>query len=330
MRLPSSPITLKAIAKQAGVSASVVSAVLSGHRGSIRFSPETAERVHAAARKVHYRPHRMARNLHAKDHQAIGLLASSLFPLPTFYLHWLSLALGQRNRLLIIQNLQDLNDPDSCPMLQQRFVDAAVCAEIPGKALLQRCADISLPVLFINADPAIAAPRVLFDEKQSITDIATHLHERGYRQLIMQFSVGTGYWVDERKIACIAAAKRLGLQRPALIAAHDTTLATTADKIAAACSPGSGVIVQDPQLLPFLLQRLRDRGLQVPRDVGIVSLAKAAPADMTWTCVNVDTKILAAVSTELLLNHSAMTSNICRRASYDLLPARSTDRHTRT
>jgi len=319
--------TLKAIAEQAGVSTSVVSAVLSGHHGSIRFSPQTAERVRTAARKAHYRPHRMARNLHAKDHQAIGLLVSSFFLLPTFYLHWLSLALGQRNRLLIIQNLQDLNDPDACPMLQQRFVDAAVCAEVPGKALLQRCSDIGLPVLFINADPGNSVPRLLFDEKKCITDITTHLHERGYRQFILQFHLGAGYWVNERKNACLTAAKRLGLPRPILVTAHDSELAVTADRIAAACSSGSGVIVENAQLLPFLLQRLNDRGLQVPRDVGIVSLAKAAPADMTWTCVNVDTKILAATSTDLLLTPGALTRTTCHRAAYDVLPARSTDRH---
>lgn len=322
-------VTLKTIAKLAGVTPSVVSTVLTGHRGSIRYSEETAERVRAAASKLHYRPDRMAQSLRAKEHQAIGLLTSSLFILPHVFLHWLSLALGGRDRLLIIQTLPADDAIDACQMLQQRFVDAAICAEVPSKAVLRRANEIGLPLLFVNADPDITAPRLLFDEAGGMRLAVGHLHQRGYRSIVLCDDGGDGYWVAERRKGCRAAAQDLGLPPPRIIASPRTGHAADgaeADRLVAACQPGCGLIVQDGGLAPFLLPRLAARGLRIPEDVGVVTLGHAPAMDMTWTMAEVNTKDLAATATDVLLTPGALDGTTCRRAPYSLSPARSTDR----
>lgn len=319
------PVTLKTIAQRAGVTPSVVSTVLSGRHGSIRFSEETAERVRTAASQLHYRPDRMAQSLRAKEYQAIGLLSTSLYMLPHMFLHWLTLALGRQDRLVIIQNLAG-DDPDACQMLRQRFVDAAICGEVPGPAVLRRTAEIGLPLLFVNADPGVAAPRLLFDEPGGMRLVVDHLHQRGYRSIILHDYAGDGYWVEERRRGCRTACKAAGLPPPRIVTVDSPASgrAAEAEPLVAACAAGSGIITQSSSVLPFLLPRLAARGLRIPQDVGVVSLSPPPAMDLEWTFAEINTRILADTATEMLLAPESLTRDLCRRAPYELHPAAST------
>lgn len=324
MPRPKPPVTLKTIAERAKVTPSVVSTVLSGRQGSIRFSEETAERVRAAARQLHYRPDRMAQNLRAKEYQAIGLLSTSLYMLPHMFLHWLTLELGRMDRLVIIQNLTG-DDPGACQMLQQRFVDAAICGEVPGPAVLQRTAEIGLPLLFVNADPAVRAPRLLFDEHGGMRLAVEHLRQRGYDNILLHDYGGDGYWVEERRRGCRAACKAAGLPPPRIITAQAPASGRgdEADAVVAGCVAGTGVIAQSAAILPYLLPRLATRGLRVPEDVGVVTLSQPPDMDMAWTFAEVNTKTLAATATGMLLAPGGLREDDSRRAAYVLNPARS-------
>jgi DNA-binding LacI/PurR family transcriptional regulator len=64
-----SPITLKSVASQAGVSYQTVSKVLNGQ---IQVAPETRERILKAADELGYRPNQIARNMRAQRSHMIG------------------------------------------------------------------------------------------------------------------------------------------------------------------------------------------------------------------------------------------------------------------
>lgn len=65
--------TIRDIAKQAGVSHTVVSAILSGGNKSVRYSKETKRKVLMIAKRLGYRPHRGARSLARKKALTIGV-----------------------------------------------------------------------------------------------------------------------------------------------------------------------------------------------------------------------------------------------------------------
>lgn len=67
--------TLADVGKVAGVSAMAASAVLNGARTSSRISPETRERILAAARQLAYRPNAAARALANRRMDTIGVAA---------------------------------------------------------------------------------------------------------------------------------------------------------------------------------------------------------------------------------------------------------------
>ncbi|HBR02987.1 MAG TPA: hypothetical protein DD738_10280 [Ruminiclostridium sp.] len=66
-------VTIKDIAKEAGVSAMAVSRVLSNKGG---ISQETSERILAIAKKLNYRPNSIARSLRKQRTKTIGVIAS--------------------------------------------------------------------------------------------------------------------------------------------------------------------------------------------------------------------------------------------------------------
>jgi DNA-binding LacI/PurR family transcriptional regulator len=53
-------VTIRDVAKQCGISTAVASAALRSARSSVRYSPATQARVHAAARLLNYQPNRLA------------------------------------------------------------------------------------------------------------------------------------------------------------------------------------------------------------------------------------------------------------------------------
>lgn len=329
--MPRSPaiVTQKTIAKLAKVSPGVVSTILNGHQGSIRYSAETAERVHAAARQLHYRPDRMAQALHSERRRVIGLLSSSIFALPPAFLHWLSLALGERDQVLVIQGLPPGGAAERCQILQERFVDAAICAELLPKAVQQRAMQVGLPLLFINADPDLAAARVLYDEVGGMRRIAEHLRQRGYRGIVLHDLGGDGYWIAERRKGFRVAAEALGLPPPRVVttAVHGHLLgAAEAERLAAACTAGDAVVVQDSAILPFLMPRLQARGLRIPTDIGAVTLNHPPAMDLKWTCAEVNTRLLAGLATDILLAPDALQDKATQRVGYELHAEHSTAR----
>ena len=67
--------TLADVGRAAGVSAMAASAVLNGARTSSRISPETRERILAAASKLAYRPNAAARALANRSKDKICVAA---------------------------------------------------------------------------------------------------------------------------------------------------------------------------------------------------------------------------------------------------------------
>lgn len=79
------PVTIRDIAEKAKVSPSVVSAILRGTSKSVRYSQVTAQRVLRLARKMGYRPHRVAQGLAMRRTLTVGI--SFAWEMKTVYQH---------------------------------------------------------------------------------------------------------------------------------------------------------------------------------------------------------------------------------------------------
>ena len=68
--------TIADVAERAGVTRSVVSVVLSGHRSTVRVSESTRSRVMQAAREIDYRPSLIARGLQERKSFLLAYLCA--------------------------------------------------------------------------------------------------------------------------------------------------------------------------------------------------------------------------------------------------------------
>ena len=71
-------LTLKDVAKMAGVAPSTVSFVLNGKGKQMRIRDEVATRIMQVAEKSGYEPHRMAVNLRTGQSKTLGLIVESI------------------------------------------------------------------------------------------------------------------------------------------------------------------------------------------------------------------------------------------------------------
>ena len=74
----STVVTLKSVAEHVGLTPGTVSAVLNDSPSARSIPPETKNRIHAAAKKLNYRPNFFARTLRNKRTYTIGVIAEEI------------------------------------------------------------------------------------------------------------------------------------------------------------------------------------------------------------------------------------------------------------
>ncbi|RYG28510.1 LacI family transcriptional regulator, partial [bacterium] len=68
------PVTIRDVARAAGVSAMSVSKVLHGRGSNVRVSEETASHIRKTAEELHYRPNALARSFRQGRTHSIGMV----------------------------------------------------------------------------------------------------------------------------------------------------------------------------------------------------------------------------------------------------------------
>lgn len=330
------PVTLRQIAEAAGTSQSVVSAVLAGRTGHVRYSAATAARVQREAERLRYRPNRSAQGLRASRHNAVAIFTSALYLVPEMYLHWLTIALAERNQLLVLQHLPADGRKAAGTMLAQSCVDAVVCAEVPGAASRRQIADSGLPILFVNAEPPLRAPRLLFDEEGAMRTATAHLRDHGYDRVVLCCNVDPHhYWGKDRRRGIRESAAQHGMPDPEIIDAAGPApgvldLAGTTDRVMRALRPGTGIILELREMIPLLRQRLDAAGLRVPQDVGILIYGRRPAEYAEWSNIEVETRLLADATVGILADPERMSRDgIIERFAYLLTAGASTRRMIR-
>ncbi len=181
------PVTLREIARESGVSATVASLVLNS-KGQ-RFRPETRRRVLRVARKLHYRPNASARSVATGRFGCIALLLSTnrfYSNLPPSLLDGVQHELGRRDMHLTIAQLPDerLTSDGVVPkILREWFSDGLLINyhfHIPEQMIgLIRSHEV--PSVWINAK--MPADCVYPDDFGAGRHVAEHMIGLGHRRI---------------------------------------------------------------------------------------------------------------------------------------------------
>ena len=297
--------TLADVAQAAGVSLTTVSRALN-NRGYL--SQETRERVAEAIAELNYRPNQIARALHGKSTQSIGLIVPTV-ALPFFgeLTEHVEDFLADRGYRTFVCNSMGKADRE------QEYLDLLLSHRVDGiisSAHNDGLADyrsIHLPVVSVDRDLSPTVPNVRCDNEAGGRIAAEHLLKRGARRpALLTSRTGThnlrekGYrqvlqQADIEPVVLTVDFNTPDAERPGLIRER---LELVADDVDA-------VFATDDLTAAQVVEWVEDQGLRVPEDFkvigfdGTVAMRRALPA---LTTIQQPIARLARAAVNLLLD----------------------------
>ncbi|NJP46462.1 LacI family DNA-binding transcriptional regulator [Actinacidiphila epipremni] len=282
-------VTIADVARQAGVSRSTVSYVLSGNRS---ISAETSQRVEQAIRELGFTPHAGARSIRTRR---TGVIAMALpmvhgphnqVQMPYV---WAAMTQAQEAGLKLLMLTADDDGAAIRDVVAASLVDGVMLMEVqeedPRVALLGESGCTA--VVVGSPDRAHGLPRVDFDFATMAQELADHLLELGHRAVGY---LGQTPEVFERRAAyashardeVLAALDKRG-QRSAW-ASCDGSPAGVEQSLAALLEQlpdMSGLIVYNERALRPAMDRLAAMGRRIPEDLSVIALCTDEEAERT-------------------------------------------------
>ncbi|HEX5809796.1 MAG TPA: LacI family DNA-binding transcriptional regulator, partial [Anaerolineales bacterium] len=302
--------TIKEVASKAGVSTQTVSRVIN-ERPDV--SPETRKRVQDVIEELGYQPSALARSLINQRSQTLGVVIAGLWHVgPSRVLSGIAEAAQEAGFSLLLKGLTDFDEKDIEPIFQallSRHVDGIIWA-VPEVGenhawIHEGSVDRGLPLVFLTMEPQKDIPVVAVDNYLGGRMAMSHLLEQGYRR-IGHISGPLDWW---------EARQRMAAWRDVLLEAG--CAASENERAEGDWSPSSGaraaaqllhqypdldaIFVANDQMALSAIQLVRQQGLRIPEDVGIVgfdNLAESAFFSPALTSIQQDQHKIAKIAVE--------------------------------
>jgi DNA-binding LacI/PurR family transcriptional regulator len=305
-------ITIKEVARHAGVSMSTVSYVLSGKRS---ISEETKRRVEQSIAALGYHPNAGARALASNRSQVLGLVVPlhSDQNLPVIMQFVSSIVASARDYDYDVLVLTKEAGPGEAHRVTARsMADAIIVMDVESAdPRIPELRSIDAPVVLLGMpDDHEGLSCVDLDFETAGRQMAGHLAELGHRSIAL---IGSPPAVYERGTSY---ATRL---------LHGFQSETTRRSMPASvhsCAPGydsvsacldavlhpdrgiTGLVVHNEAILGTLLLELRRRSLDVPADLSVITLCPddvAAGLPVPLTSIAVPAQELGAIAVEMVM-----------------------------
>jgi len=284
-------VTLQDVAKLAGVSRSAVSRTFTA---GASVSPKMRARVEQAAAELGYSPNALASSLTTGRTKLIGLVSNN-FHNPIFLQVFdkFTRALQDRGLRPLIVNLSNETDPsNSVRMLRQYSVDAVIVASstLP-LSFAEAFHNAGVPVVHTFGRPSAETQVdvVGIDNVECGRMAARELIARGYTSIAYMGGPKTATSAQDR---FLGFAQELG-QHPHIQMTHSFSAAYSFDAGRAEMmrlletQPAQAYFCGDDVLSIGALSAIRDRGMQIGRDIGVIGLNDMEMAG--WELVDLTT-----------------------------------------
>jgi LacI family transcriptional regulator len=275
-------VTIKDVAREAGVGLMTVSRVINGVPGR-KFSEETAQRVRAAIKQLGYEPNHVARSLRGQRSGVIGLVTTNVAD-P----FWASCARGVEMEARKQNYVPILVATDEDCLLEERQVAALQAHRVDGLLLVStyRSKRTTLTSRLAGI-PTVAMDRpitgfktdcVLIQNDEATYNATRHLISHGHRKIAF---VGYGerlYTVHQRIEGYARAMNEAGLAPLVCAGASDPSGARAlAYDVLTQSAPPTAIFGSNSLTLHGVMEVAQSLGLRIPDD-----LALAGFEDFRW------------------------------------------------
>ncbi|MGZ2259050.1 LacI family DNA-binding transcriptional regulator [Roseobacter sp. A03A-229] len=285
------PVTLKEVAERAGVSRSAVSRTFTD---GASVSEKMRRKVEKAARDLGYSPNALASSLTTGRTKLIGLISNN-FHNPIFLQVFDLFTRGLQDRGLrpLLVNLTDETDPQaSVRMLRQYSVDGAVVASStlpPGFSKAFRDAGVPVVHSFGRYSSAPEVHVVGINNVECGRMAARTLVARGYRKIAFLGGPEAATSTQDRYSGFFS---ELGAHRDVKTSysfadAYSFDAGRREMLRLLKSDPAEAYFCGDDVLSIGVLSAIRDSGLRVPEDIGIIGLNDMEMA--RWENINLTT-----------------------------------------
>ena len=270
------PVTIKDVAKRAGVAISTVSRVINN---SGYVASETREKVLRAVEEMKFVPSHMARSLVSRETKSLGLIMPDItnpfFPAIARGVEDAAAALGYT---VVLCNTDDdlAREEAYVKTLREKFIDGIIFVTVtPGNQEIKDLLDNGMPVVALDrSQEVLTAPAVLVDNVEGGYMATRYLIERGHR-LIAHIS-GPEYMSTsvDRRTGYQKALKEAGLEvLPALLRRGDFRLEGGYREMKAILESGvrpTALFAANDLMAIGAMRALEESGLRVPDDVSVI------------------------------------------------------------
>jgi LacI family transcriptional regulator len=266
-------VTIRHVARQAGVSTATVSHVLNNTRF---VSEETRARVLQAIADLHYFPSAVARGLATQETKAVGIILSDIAnPFFTTLFKGVEHELAPLGYDLILANTggQPETQEHSLQVLLTKQVDGIILAPtLQPSPMLQLLKQKGMPIVCVDRpSPGVDLPLVEVNNRQAAFEATSHLIADGHRRIGVILGLGTS---AGRLAGYVQAMEEHGLSVvESLLYRGRSTLETGREGIKgllALPTPPTAVFSANNLMTLGALHALRELGLRCPEDLALV------------------------------------------------------------
>lgn len=278
MTKKSSTLTIRDVAKYAGVSVATVSRYMN-HSGPV--SQEAGERISQVMLELNYTPHMVARQLATQRTLAVGLLITNVMneffsPLVNGIF---SVTTGNNYNLLVAISKPEMRDKAVPSPIGPHNTDGTLvfANSLTEEQLIGLC-KTGFPVILLHRTPPpnLKIPSVTVENKTSSQKLIDHLIEAHGRKRIMYFKgpkdQEDSHWREMGYRASLAAHGLLIDDNLILRGEFEHQIAYQAlhDHLAQGLRDFDAIFSGNDDLAVGILTALKENGLRVPEDVSVV------------------------------------------------------------
>ena len=268
-------VTLRQVAEVAGVSASAASMILNGATSGTRVSESTRQAVTEVARRMGYRPNKLAQSLATGTTGRIGFYSgrSRLDCRNLFYAEILSGIFdgAEQHGLDTIIHTAGNERAKILDLVNSQALDGLLLHVNPEDPIIPLLGELLVPAVSIG-DQIEGLPSVVVDDQRGGSLLAQHLAEKGHRSVLAKQSASMPSSAVARIEAFCRQCLALGLEAEVSFATPDGGGLGEADvqAISRASKPVTAIMCWSDAMAMSTIKALSEAGYSVPSNVAVV------------------------------------------------------------
>lgn len=276
-------VTIKDVAKYAGVSIGTVSKVLN-NKGYV--SAAVKERVRDAIEKLNYQVNAHARSLKSAKSNKIGVIVSDI---SNVYMMSLAKTIEDRIRsmnyhmITMSHNEDPQTEREVLQLVLEQQVDALILAPTGSRDnvdLIQTVIDRNIPVIIVDREvEGIVADTIVDDNYYGSYEAISYLHSLGHRKIGVIYGTETislgrerlqGAWDAVVELGCVADRAYFVPGKFKVEEAYHATV-----ELLLLPDPPTAIYSCNNAMTVGMLKAIRDRGLKIPDDISVIAFGTA-------------------------------------------------------